>query len=219
MVLDLYSLACAAHDPTGITAASRSHLPFLNFKEQVIDTLTDEDQAKPCLILQRLQNSREDSYWIGNLRNAFYWRIVWQDRKGFHDGPLLHRGDNLQVVVLEDTHFPVEDQHPSWQARRAHARHNRTTAVSPQEIVDVFTALCEPTFHHPIEDWWVRDIDLPTSIVDGVPESAMHSVHRQRSQDRDYQWLPLSPRLYLEDPNWEVELARQDNRKRQREAS
>lgn len=227
----LYELACKAYNGTDI--------PDKNYKSAFTSAMSPSQGEKPSLILLRVASEvpripYNVPYEGYKIPNPFIWRIAYMNEDLFgQNGPLVNRrGDVTQVVVIEDCWegvwgerletpqlFPCRnnpfhqwDEDASENAGMPHAeRESRwATMLYPVEIVRILQDLYHPDDRQePIEGHWFEDAELPLQIIDGVPESPLHSEIRRRRENRETgRYYRCSPweRDYLQDPNWKIGL-------------
>ena len=185
----------------------------------------DENEAIPDIILMRARRDWQE-YWIGDapewrVRDAFIWKIVWINPEP-HIGP--RKRYDTGVAVIED-YLPDEDwgetreDAPFWKHHRFYANwptmdiprgpEEPRYMVHAEEIWEVFERFYTPEYwHDPIERHWVRDAELPLSVINGVPESDQHAETRDRPQIYGVKFaVPTWEREYLNNPDWEAEIA------------
>ena len=173
----------------------------------------------------------EISYKDGIIKNPFVWRVAYveEERFGLH-GPLQNnRGDVAQVAVMEE-HTCVSWRNAIFPPQMNVCRYNNLHgwALDPYErddlppeevklqlegclypcsiikdLKDLITCYDPDEHGLPIEGHWFEDAELPLRIVDGVPESAHHSLRRNcRHTPGMFHQHKEGTRDYLNDPAW-----------------
>ena len=215
----LYELACRAYSGMCIGGYLQAFDDALKFGE------------RPGLIILRIRSRAplipyyDDDPYSPYIQNPFVWRIALIDHSRIIAGPQQTQYGHVgQIAVIEEEWYDdwEGDIDPprlvvcrtyrlrGWNLPPTEApipREHQPRLLYPDEVICQMTNLCPPSV--PLEAHWFEDAELPIQIIDGVPESALHSELRRRINIDHGDYHPLNcDRSYLEDPNWRRALER-----------
>ena len=165
---------------------------------------------QPMVPFNRVYDDDTVVQW--QIPNPFIWRVAYVDERRFIEGPRYRpRFRQMEhVVVLEEkwkdefggmlvhkTHIPVTTV-PIWYRRlqlqpdigeflypTMSYPNPDPRKLYPQEIMTELRRLFTPKYSlDSIKGTWFADAELSVALVDGVPESTLHSEKRGRRMQR-----------------------------------